>query len=137
MKLGAVADEIAAAVSIASRHRLGAIIIVDPAGTVEGGVVLDARLTRELLVAVFTPEYLNRLYRGAVVIRGDRVERAGVPIAWAEVVARAAELAAGIAIAVDEDSGEIRIVDREGCVEAAAMEGFIGIRLGRVLGPGR
>ena len=111
-----VAEEVTAAVLVLSRHRIGAIILVEPNGTVEGGVELDALVSRELLVAIFVPEYVNRLHRGAVVIRGDRVERAPVALAWADVVGRSAEFAAGVAILVDTDTGEIRTADRTGRV---------------------
>lgn len=117
MKPVFVAEEIAAAVSITSHHRIGAVILVEPTGTVGGGVVLDARVSRELLVAIFVPEYINRIHQGTVIVRGDRVERAGVPVTWATIVERAADLAAGVAVAVDDNNGEIRIADRTGRVE--------------------
>jgi len=112
-----VAEEIAAAVRVLSRHRLGAVIVCDPIGAVEGGVVLDARVSRELFVALFVPESLNQLHRGAVIVRGDRVERAGVPFSWTDVVKRAADLDSVASISVDENTGEIRVVDRNGHVE--------------------
>lgn len=110
-----VAEEVTAAVHVLARHRIGALVLFDPAGVVEGGVPMDAILTRQLLVALFVPERLNRLHAGAVIIRRDRVELTAVPISWADVVGRAAELAA--VVAVDEDKGEIRVMDRTGCVE--------------------
>lgn len=124
-----VAQEIVAAVCVLSRHRIGAAILVEPPGPVEGGVVLDARVSRELLVALFAPEYLNRLHRGAVLIRSARVERAAVPLTWADVVEHAADVGTGVAIAVDEDTGEIRIVERTGRVAIVAVD-----ELGTVLG---
>lgn len=114
--LAAVADEIAAALRVLARHRIGALVLWDPVGVVEGGVLIDAPVSRELLITVALPEYLNKLV-GAVVVRGDRVERVAVPITWVDVVGRAFELAAGVAIAVDEDTGKIQVVDRMGHVE--------------------
>lgn len=111
-----VAAEIAAAVGILSRHRLGAIILLEPAATVDGGVLIDGVVGRELLISLAVPEHVNRLHRGAIVIRGDRVDRAGVPFTWADVVDGAAALAAGVAIAVDADTGEIRIAGPTGTV---------------------
>jgi hypothetical protein len=107
-----VANEIVAAVRILSRHRFGSIILVDPTGSVDGGVVLDARVRRELLVAIAIPERVNELHRGAVLIRGDLIERAAVPFTWEEVVERVAACAIAIAIDVDVNTGEIRFVDR-------------------------
>jgi hypothetical protein len=118
-----VADEVAAAVLIMSRHRIGAILLWDPAVAIEGGTVFEAKMSRELLVAIFVPEYVNRLlHRGAAIIRDGRIERAGVPVSWATVVGRAAELAAGVAVAVDEDRGGIRIVDRTGRIEVVGVD---------------
>lgn len=132
MRLVDVADEIAAAVRVLSRHRLGAIIVWDPAGMVAGGVTLDARVTSEILVAVVIPEHINSISRGAVVIRGDRVERAGVPLAWGEIIERVAELAAGVAVAVDADTGAIRIADRTGQMEFMGVEALAdALRRGR------
>lgn len=126
MRLVDVADEIAAAVRILSRHRLAAVVVWDPIAAVEGGVVLDARVSRELVVALFVPEYLNQLHRGAVVVRDDRVERVTVPISWAALVERTAELAAAV-IAVDEDTGEVRIVYRTGHVEVIDGDELAGV----------
>ena len=116
MKLAAVADELAAAVATLARHRIGAVILWNPAIAIEGGVILEAKVSRQLLVALCIPEHVNRLHGGAVVIHGDRIARAAVPISWADVVGRAVELAAGVAIAVDGNTGEIKIADRTGYV---------------------
>ncbi|MBX3232003.1 MAG: diadenylate cyclase [Labilithrix sp.] len=112
-----VAEEIAGTVLIMSRHRLGAVLLLNPSHDITGGVLLDAVVSRELLVALAVPEHVNRIHCGAVIIRGDRVERAGVSLSWEEVVERATELADGVAIALDEDTGEIQIVDGMGRVE--------------------
>lgn len=114
--LAEIAAEIAAAARNLSRHRIGAIMTWNPAATVDGGIVLDAVVSRQLLVAVFAHEP-NALGTGVTVIRDHRVERAGVPIAWQHVVEHAPELAAGFAFAIDEDTGEIRRLERSGKVE--------------------
>lgn len=118
-----VAAEIAAAVRVLSRHRLGAIILLEPAATLNGGVLLDALVSRAVLIAIALPEHVNdELHLGVVVIRGDRIERAGVPITWPNVVTRAANFACAVAIAVDEDTGEIRIANRSGDVEIVDVD---------------
>lgn len=132
-----VAAEIAAAVRVLSRHRLGAVIVWSPSTVVEGGVLLDARPSRELLISLALPEHINELHRGAIVIRGDRVERAGVPITWPNVVTRAADLAFSIAIAVDEDTGEIRMANRSGHVEVVEVGELAEVLRGCVLGTNR
>lgn len=132
-----VADEVAGAVSTASRHRLGMLLLLNPSAAIAGGVQLDALVSRELLVAIFTPEYTNRLHQGAVLIRGGRVERAAVPFAWTDVVERATEFAGGVAVAVDEDTGKIQVVDRTGLVEIVEVDELARVLYRRALGTGR
>lgn len=101
------AAEITEAVRTLSRHRYGAILAWNPATNVEGGFVIDATVSSQLLVTIFAADPINRLRAGVTVIREGRVERAAVPRAWADVAERA-----DIAIAVDEETGEIRWVSR-------------------------
>ncbi len=115
--LARVAEEILAAARALARHREGAILLWDPSVPTFGGVVLDARVTSDLLRAIFAPDSLNPLHHGAVVIRGDRIERAAVTLDWRTVVETARELAAGVAIQIDDCTGKIRTVDREGRVD--------------------
>ncbi|MFO0549354.1 MAG: diadenylate cyclase CdaA [Polyangiaceae bacterium] len=78
-----VIDEVVAAVTECARHRIGAIIAFEQDAnlgefTKRDGVELDAAVTRELLVAIFYPESVNKLHDGAVVIRNLKIARAGV-----------------------------------------------------------
>lgn len=114
IELAEVAAEIAAAAQVLSRHRHGAIMTWNPVTAVEGGIVIDAVVSRQLLVALSES---NVLGTGVMVIRGHRIERAGVPIAWRHMVELAPKLAVGFAFAVDEDTGEIRRVARSGRVD--------------------
>ena len=114
-----VAAEICAAARTLARHRLAAIILWNPPmGVLGGGVVLDALVSRELLVAIFSPEPTNLLRTGATVIRGHRVERAAVCFAWREVVENGPVLAPlpWVAFEVDERTGQLRLRDRRGRV---------------------
>jgi hypothetical protein len=103
-----VAAEIAEAVRTLSRHRYGAILVWNPNATVEGGVVIEAPATHQLLLAIFATDPISKLRAGVTVIREGRIERAAVPITWSG----AAELLPGAAIAVDEETGEIRWMSR-------------------------
>lgn len=119
-----VAAEIAEAARVFSRHRYAAIVIWNLSVAVDGGVMLDAIVSRQLLTAIFAPEPKNVLSKGVTVIRGIRIERAGVPITWRYVVEHASVLAAGLAFVVDDGTGEIRMVDRDGhitTVDACAI----------------
>lgn len=120
MRAVKIAAEIAAAAKALARHRCDALIAWEPAFEVEGGVVLDARVSRQLLLAIHTPDQMNPL-PGLTVIRGPRIERAAVPMTWDDLVERASELATGIAIAI-EDSAEIRWLDKSGHVETADVD---------------
>lgn len=108
-----VAAEIGAAIRVLARHRCGALLVWNPATHVEGGIVIDAAVTRQLLVAVFAADPVSGLRAGLAVLRDGRVERAAVPLAWSA----ATELAANAAIAVNEETGEIRLLLRGRPVE--------------------
>lgn len=64
---------------ILSRNRTGALIAVEGATGlrefVESGTRLDARLSAELLLSIFTPR--SPLHDGAVIVKGSLVEAAG------------------------------------------------------------
>ncbi len=79
-----VIDEVVEAATELARHRIGALITfeqdanLDEFVGVHKGHTLDAQVTRELLVALFLPESMNKLHDGSVVIRNLRVAKAGV-----------------------------------------------------------
>src|SRR5580700_536539 len=76
-------DEVVAAATELARHRIGALITFEQDANLDEfvvgqGTALDASVQRELLVALFLPESLNKLHDGAVVIRNLRIAKAGV-----------------------------------------------------------
>jgi diadenylate cyclase len=79
-----VIDEVVEAATELARHRIGALITfeqdanLDEFVGVHKGHVLDAQVSRELLVALFLPEGMNKLHDGSVVIRNLRIAKAGV-----------------------------------------------------------
>ncbi len=78
-----VIDEVVAAVTELARHRIGAIIAFEQDAnllefTKSEGIVIGSAVTRELLVAMFYPESVNKLHDGAVIIRDLKIARAGV-----------------------------------------------------------
>lgn len=79
-----VIDEVVDAATELARHRIGAIITfeqdanLDEFVGVHKGHWVDARVTRELLVALFIPEGMNKLHDGSVIIRNLRIAKAGV-----------------------------------------------------------
>jgi len=79
-----VIDEVVEAATELARHRIGAIIAFEQDANLDEfvgahkGQVLDAKVSSELLVALFVPEGLNKLHDGAVIIRNLRVAKGGV-----------------------------------------------------------
>ncbi|GFM35895.1 diadenylate cyclase CdaA [Desulfovibrio psychrotolerans] len=80
-------NEVVGAVLSLAQRRVGALIVLErnvPLGdTVERGVPLDAKVTKELLISVFQTS--TPLHDGAVVLRGGRLSAAGciLPLAVA------------------------------------------------------
>lgn len=72
---GSILDEVVRATITMASRMTGAIIVLERriglADYVEGGVRLDARVSREMLVSIFQTS--APLHDGAVIIRGDRI----------------------------------------------------------------
>lgn len=72
------ADEILLAIQYLSQHRTGALIVVERdiglRSFIETGVLLEARLSRDLLLSIFYPN--SPLHDGAVIVQGDRIAAA-------------------------------------------------------------
>jgi uncharacterized protein (TIGR00159 family) len=79
-----VIDEVVEAATELARHRIGALITFEQDANldefigVNKGHIIDAQVTRALLVALFLPEGMNKLHDGSVVIRNLRIAKAGV-----------------------------------------------------------
>lgn len=120
----AVEEVVKAAVALANR-RIGALIVIERTqellDAVEVGTMLDARLSKELLLSVFVP--YSPLHDGAVILRGGRIVAAGcfLPLSaratGAESYGTRHRAAIGIteetdalALVVSEESGTIAFV---------------------------
>ena len=115
-----VIDEVVAATTELARHRIGAIIAFEQDAnllefTKGEGTLVGAAVTRELLVAIFYPEGVNKLHDGAVVIRDLKIERAGVYFPLAE--ARGLDASLGTrhraAIGITEETDAVLVVVSE------------------------
>jgi diadenylate cyclase len=121
-----VASLLAASAAKLSRRRAGALIVLERetglGDIAETGVPLHADLTTELLTTIFAAGY--PLHDGAVIVRGDRIEAAGVMLPLADRDAsledygtrhRAAmgisEQTDALVIVVSEESGAISLAD--------------------------
>ena len=121
---GEVAAIVGRAAAFLSNAAIGAIIVIERATGleeyVESGRVLDARVSYELLLTLFTPK--TALHDGAAIIRRDRIVAAGCFLPLAETAAvdrrigtrhRAAigitEQTDALALLVSEETGEIEM----------------------------
>jgi diadenylate cyclase len=129
-------DAILDAADVLSSRRIGALIALEGAQTLrgfeEGAKPLDALLTAELLISIFTPG--GPLHDGAAIIRGDRISTAG---AFLPLTASAdPKLAHGTrhraALGVSEESDALVIVvsEENGSI-AVASEGVLREQLDR------
>jgi len=115
-----------------ARERIGALVVLPMKQGVErivqGGVPMDARLSREVLISLFWPD--NPLHDGAAVVQGDRIVSAGVilPLSRREDLPsqfgtrhRAAlgvsQLTDALVIVVSEERGVVTL-----CVDGQALE---------------
>ena len=73
-----IADEIVLAVGYLAQHKIGALIVLEGdvglRSFIESGVSLDARVTRDLLLAIFQPG--AALHDGAVIVQNGRIAAA-------------------------------------------------------------
>ncbi|MGV6814280.1 MAG: diadenylate cyclase, partial [Phycisphaerales bacterium] len=80
-----IAGEVAPACAFLSKARFGAIIVIERRvglkALIEGGTALNATITAPLLQTIFHPG--SALHDLAVVIRGDRIQSAGVQLPMA------------------------------------------------------
>ncbi len=74
-----VIDEIVRACARMSEDRIGALMVIEREinvdNYIDAGTVIDAKLSKELIVTVFWPG--TPLHDGAVIIKGDRIQKAG------------------------------------------------------------
>ncbi len=119
-----VADEILLALSQLSQQHIGALIVVERniglRTFVESGVNLDARISRDLLLAIFHPK--AALHDGAVIVHGGRIVAAGCflplttnPVLTAKLGTRhraaigVTEETDCVALVVSEETGRISV----------------------------
>lgn len=123
--VGLIMDEITRAVQSMSKKNVGALIVLSnenlPEGIIETGTVVDAKITAQMVEAVFYPK--APLHDGAMIIEGSKIYAAGcfLPLSQSETLPkdmgsrhRAAlgvtTVASVTAIVVSEETGIISIV---------------------------
>jgi len=122
-----VADTVAHAAAQLSADRVGALIVIEREtgleDMAEGGVMLRAELSSELLRTIFTPR--SALHDGAVLVRGAQVVAAGIVLPLGETSIQSERLGTrhraaigiteqtdAVVVVVSEESGSIALVER-------------------------
>jgi diadenylate cyclase len=112
-----VNDEILLAVSHLAAHKIGALIVMERdiglRTFIESGVPVDARVTRDLLLAVFQPG--GALHDGAVIVQGGRLAAAAcfLPLTMNPELSRKLGTRHRAAIGVTEEADCLAIVVSE------------------------
>lgn len=112
-----IADEILLAVTHLAQHQIGALIIIErDTGLrtfIESGVPVDARVTRDLLLAIFQPD--GALHDGAAIVQGGRLAAAAcfLPLTMNPELSRKLGTRHRAAIGVTEESDCLAIIVSE------------------------
>jgi diadenylate cyclase len=123
-------DAIINACEVLSSKRIGALIAIERTQSMrayeEGAKTLDALVTTELLVAIFTPD--GPLHDGAAIIRGNRIAVAGAFLPLTPTadpkLAHGTRHRAAIGLS-EETDGLIVVISEENGSVAAASEGTL------------
>lgn len=138
-----ILDEIVLATTTLSSRRVGAILVLEREmglkSYIETGIALDAQITYDLLINVFTPG--TPLHDGAVVVQGNRLAAAAcfLPLTVNPELSRTlgsrhraaigiTEDTDAVAVVVSEETGTISVV-----VEGRIRRGLDGRALRQVL----
>jgi diadenylate cyclase len=122
-----VADEILLAAAHLAQHSIGALIVLErEVGLrtfIESGVPVDARVTRDLLLAIFQPG--GALHDGAVIVQGGRLAAAAcfLPLTMNPELSRKLGTRHRAAIGVTEETDALAIVvsEERGSISVAQM----------------
>ena len=112
-----VVDEVAAAAELLAGRRLGAIIVLENDVGLDDyartGYAVEARVSKEMLMAVFAPQ--SPLHDGAVIIGGDRIRAAGaiLPLTLTPLHDRSMGTRHRAALGISEESDAIVVVVSE------------------------
>lgn len=139
-----IVEELVVAVRTLAQKRVGAIIVIERSvglrNYIESGIPADARLTYDLLVAIFQEE--SPLHDGAVIVRNAQVHAAACLLPLDETPERIAHRygmrhRAALAISSQSDAVVVVVSEESGTISIASNGRMIGNldeeRLRRVL----
>jgi diadenylate cyclase len=110
-------DEIVFSTLTLAGRRLGALLVLERdiglRSYIEGGIILDAVVTYDLLLSIFNPK--SPLHDGAVIIQGDRAAAAAcfLPISINPQLSKSLGTRHRAAIGITEDTDAVAIVVSE------------------------
>lgn len=110
-------DEVVLAITTLARRKTGAIIVIERdiglRNYIEGGIILDALLTYDLLLSIFNPK--TPLHDGAAIVQGDRVAAAAcfLPLSINPQLSKELGTRHRAAIGITEDTDAVAIVVSE------------------------
>jgi diadenylate cyclase len=119
-------DEVVFAVLSLAQRRIGGIVVLERdiglRGYIEGGILLDAVVTYDLLLSIFNPK--APLHDGAVIIQGDRVAAAAcfLPISINPQLSKELGTRHRAAIGITEDTDAVAVVVSEETGRVSLME---------------
>ncbi len=110
-------DEVVLAITTLARRKTGAIIVIERdiglRNYIEGGIILDAILTYDLLLSIFNPK--TPLHDGAAIVQGNRVAAAAcfLPLSINPQLSKELGTRHRAAIGITEDTDAVAIVVSE------------------------
>ncbi|SBV90594.1 conserved membrane hypothetical protein [uncultured delta proteobacterium] len=137
-------EKVADAALYMAQRKIGALIVIEGAvplnEIIQGGVLLNADISRELLISIFWPG--GPLHDGAVVIQGNKIAAAGCILPLSTLVQGKQDYGTRhrAALGITEDTDAIAVVvSEERGVASVAVQGkltggFDAAKLDRVLG---
>lgn len=137
-------EKIADAALYMAQRKIGALIVIEGSvplnEIIQGGVLLNADISRELLISIFWPG--GPLHDGAVVIQGNKIAAAGCILPLSTLVQGKQDYGTRhrAALGITEDTDAIAVVvSEERGVASVAVQGkltggFDAAKLDRVLG---
>jgi uncharacterized protein (TIGR00159 family) len=114
-----VLDEVLEAADHLAKARIGGIVVfereADLSDFVDHGAMIDARVSKELLVSLFVPSRDNELHDGAVIISNLRIQRAGavLPLSRSQTLAKEFGTRHRAALGITEETDAVVLVISE------------------------
>lgn len=136
LKKGGTVDEVVQACELFSRKRIGALLAIERdiglKNYIEGGIGLDAKISAELLITLFTPN--TPTHDGGVIIQGSRIASCGslFPLSQSPDISRSLGTRHRAAIGLTEESDAVCVIVSE---ETGAISVSVHGKLTRDLDP--